>query len=232
MKDDTRTTLVLVPTAFERDLLEREGPWFPPATVAALCGFGPVVAAARTTLLLARLRPARVLLVGIAGGFAAHPIPVGGACEFESVVLEGVGVGQGAAHVPSSRLAFSSGRSEASAGGLAERIGEHLSWSAASGPGRQLLTVCAASGSAGEAADRGSRFPSAAAEDMEGFAVALACALQGVALCIVRGVSNRVGERDRGAWRSEDALAAARALARAKLASGEAWRVPRAETIT
>jgi nucleoside phosphorylase len=48
---------------------------------------------------------------------------------------------------------------------------------------------------------------------MEGFAVALACALFRVPLGIVRGLSNVVGDRDPARWRIPAALAAARELA-------------------
>ena len=56
------------------------------------------------------------------------------------------------------------------------------------------------------------RFPGAAAEDMEGFGVALACALHGVPLSIVRGISNAAGQRAPAHWRISPALAAARTL--------------------
>jgi nucleoside phosphorylase len=47
---------------------------------------------------------------------------------------------------------------------------------------------------------------------MEGFGVALACALARTRLVVVRGFSNRVGERDSRSWRIPLALAAAREL--------------------
>jgi futalosine hydrolase len=76
-----------------------------------------------------------------------------------------------------------------------------------------VLTTCAASANPAEAAERRARFPDAAAEDMEAFAVAAACALAGVALRVVRGISNAVGERDPARWRIPSALEAARARA-------------------
>jgi futalosine hydrolase len=45
---------------------------------------------------------------------------------------------------------------------------------------------------------------------MEGFAVAAACALEGIPLRIVRGISNEVGDRRPEHWRIPAALAAAR----------------------
>ena len=46
---------------------------------------------------------------------------------------------------------------------------------------------------------------------MEGFGVAVSCALQKTPLTIVRGISNRVGE-NRNQWKVGDGLEAAREL--------------------
>jgi futalosine hydrolase len=73
-----------------------------------------------------------------------------------------------------------------------------------------LLSVANASGSPAEAAGRARRHHGALAEDMEGFAVALACRRLAVPLTILRGVSNAAGERDRARWDLSAALAAAR----------------------
>jgi futalosine hydrolase len=51
------------------------------------------------------------------------------------------------------------------------------------------------------------------AEDMEGFAVAMACRLRGVPLDIVRGISNTAGDRDASRWQVAAALEAAGRLA-------------------
>jgi nucleoside phosphorylase len=60
---------------------------------------------------------------------------------------------------------------------------------------------------------------------MEGFGVALACALERVPLAIVRGISNLVGDREPARWRIPAALAAARRLGLECLAD-EAWAAP------
>ena len=80
-----------------------------------------------------------------------------------------------------------------------------------------LLSACAASATAADAAVRREQFPAAVAEDMEGFAVALACRLAGVSCQIIRGISNRVGDRDKANWQVEPALRAAADLARDQL---------------
>jgi futalosine hydrolase len=85
-----------------------------------------------------------------------------------------------------------------------------------------LLTVCAASGSRAEASARCERHPFARAEDMEGFGVALACAIARIPLSIVRGISNVAGERDVSRWQIGAALGAARQLALDHLGAREA----------
>jgi nucleoside phosphorylase len=63
-----------------------------------------------------------------------------------------------------------------------------------------LVSVLAASATPAEAAWRHSRFPLGKAEDMEGFGVAVSCRLANVPLMIVRGISNRAGDRDHAKW--------------------------------
>jgi futalosine hydrolase len=113
-------------------------------------------------------------------------------------------VGAGASFLPPSRLGFPLLDG-------AQPIDETLPL-ARSGQG-ELLTVCGASAAPDEARARRARYPEAAAEDMEGFGVALACRLFDVPLTVVRGISNVAGERERGNWRVGAALAAARELA-------------------
>ena len=178
-------TLLLVPTELELAALGDFD-----ARV-ELCGFGPVAAAARTAELIARHDHAQVLLVGIAGSYDPARLPLGRAASFREVAIEGIGAGFPQWPGIEDRLALAPA-------GAAETL---------------LLTVWAACDSPAEAERRLRRFPGAAAEDMEGFAVAFACALAHVPCTIVRGISNAVGERDKRRWRIPAALAAARTLA-------------------
>ena len=75
-----------------------------------------------------------------------------------------------------------------------------------------MLTVAAASGTIAQAQLRRTQ-AHAHLEDMEGFGVALACHAAQVPCSILRGVSNRAGERDPTMWRTQAALEAARAVA-------------------
>jgi futalosine hydrolase len=74
---------------------------------------------------------------------------------------------------------------------------------------RLLLTVTAAAAGPDDVHLRKAIFPEASAEEMEGFAVALACRLAGVPCTIIRGISNTAGDRDKAHWQIEAPLAAA-----------------------
>jgi futalosine hydrolase len=200
--DIAPTTLVLVPTQREHARLVELGGFAAPGTRVERCGFGPVAAAARTAELLARLRPRRALLVGIGGSFEPAELPVGSARTLAAVRLEGVGVGRDGRPLAPSEL------------GLPQWCGPpgevHEELELAGAGSGLLLTVCAASADVGEADRRRADHPAARVEDMEGFGVALACHLAGVRLTVVRGISNRAGERDPRRWDIAGALAAAR----------------------
>ena len=225
-------TLILVPTELELRRLNDAGGFPTDSARVELVGFGPIAAAARTMQLVGQLRPERCLLVGIAGAFATECTPVGTALTFRRVASAGVGVGSGAKFQGPSRLGFpqwsgsgGSGRASASGGpGLeaADAIVEELSLAAVgASPAELLLTTCAASDGPELANQRRRDFPQAVAEDMEGFGVALACALERIPLAIVRGISNAVGDRDTSGWRIADALEAARGLALEALARSD-----------
>lgn len=217
--------LVLVPTALELARLEDLGGFGSQALV-ALCGFGPVASAARTAELVARLSPSRIVLVGIAGAYDASLDPIGSALEFGAVAIHGIGVGEGAQHLPPPALGFP--QWPAGEHPLRPAVFDRLEL--APGGGALLLTTCAASASAEEAGERKRRFPEARAEDMEGFAVAFAARLGGVPTTIVRGISNQVGDRARERWSIPRALASARELALCVLAreAGSSTRGARA----
>ncbi|MEM7516156.1 MAG: futalosine hydrolase [Planctomycetota bacterium] len=222
-------TLLLVPTELESQRLDDAGGFEPGSALQALCGFGPVAAAARTSELLSRLRPARALLVGICGSYDDERAPVGSALEFGRVHLDGVGVGEGSRFVGPPALGFPQWPGSVDAGNEGQgdspaRLSPiYDEIQLASDSEALLLTTCAASDSPEHAAERLERHP-ALGEDMEGFAVALSCALAGVPLRIVRGVSNIVGDRDPAHWRIPSALQAARRLALDVLHDSEGWK--------
>ena len=211
--------LILIPTEMERLGLE---PMQAAATARGcrveLCGFGPVAAAARAAQLIAEHKPERVLLVGIAGRLDDR-LAIGNAYRFDRVACYGIGAGSGSDFVPAATLGWQQwpGDADATSGQTGNQIGDVISCAAASGAGGGqadlLLTVCAASTNAEDVRLRRQVFPAAVAEDMEGFAVALACRLRGVPFDIVRGISNAAGDRDKSHWHMTAALEAAGRLA-------------------
>jgi len=210
-----RPTLVIFPTPMERERFAALGSLDGGEIEPQVVGFGPVASAARTGQLLAGLRPARVLLIGIAGSFASERLAVGSAHFFGSVALDGVGVGCGSRLKLPSELGFPQWHGTEESSAVEERLPLALPGFASG----ELLTVCAASLDAGEREARLARFPNAQAEDMEGFAVAMACHLAAVPLAILRGISNTVGLRGAANWDIDAALAACRPLAQQALLS-------------
>lgn len=196
-------TLLLVPTALELERLRALSPECVDGLAWAsveLAGFGPVAAAARSAALIAQHRPSRLLLVGIAGGYAG--LDLGTALSFGSVALDGVGAGEG----HSLRLPSAMGFPQVDAATPGGPVHETTTLA---GDGPELLTVCAASEGGAMLAARTARFPNAVAEDMEAFGVALSARAAGVRLHVIRGISNAAGDRDVKGWKIDEALATA-----------------------
>jgi futalosine hydrolase len=215
-------TLILVPTEPERRVVRDHLPALPPTARMELCGFGIVAAAARTAGLVATLAPERVILVGIAGALDGS-IAVGRAALFGSVACHGIGAGSGHDFVPAARLGWPQWPGDPA--DPREAIGDLLHCTLPDGPRDEraplLLTVASTSAREGDVALRRALHPDAAAEEMEGFAVAVACRLAGVPLTIVRGISNEAGDRDTSRWRVDEALGAAARLLRTIVGEGE-----------
>jgi futalosine hydrolase len=215
-------TLLLVPTQLELARLRDLGGFGTGTCILAQCGFGPVAAAARTAQLIGQLSPKRVLLVGIAGAYDTDRHEIGSAMEFGEVALHGVGAGEGADFEGPPSLGFP--QWPGSPGTCKHPVVDSLPLSAPNSPELgHLLSTCAASKNNEESARRIGLFPNSIAEDMEGFAVALACALSETPVRIVRGISNQVGNREPGTWRIPAALAAARVMAMEVLEDDSSW---------
>ena len=198
--------LLLIPTEFERKFIaptiEKFQAQSDPELVIELCGFGPVVAAARTAALLSQYQPDQVVLIGIAGGYGdAEPEKAYG---FSSVGCYGIGVGTGASFQTAEKIGWSHWAGDQQT----DQIGDVISLGDQQ-PTNQLLTVCAASENQSDVSQRRASFPDAIAEDMEGFAVAAACRLAKTPLTIIRGVSNVAGDRDKSNWKIKEAMIAA-----------------------
>lgn len=180
-------------------------------------GVGPAAAAAATaTVLTATARsgsdaagsalPAMqadppydlVLSAGIAGGFAGRA-DVGDLVLASELVAADLGADSDDGFLSLDRLGF--GTTRLAAAPLALTVdGLRL------GP---VLTVSTATGTARRADELAARFD-ATAEAMEGFGVAEAARRYGVPVGELRGISNRVGRRDRDTWDVPAAFAALR----------------------
>ena len=175
----------------------------------AVSGVGPAAAAAETALALAAAAQSGApyglaVSAGIGGGFAGKA-DVGDLVVATAMIAADLGaetpegfqgmdkLGLGPVRIPADKR-WSDRLTEALRGaGLSVRRGG-------------VLTVSTATGTAETAGRLAARHPDAAAEGMEGFGVAAAARRLGTPAIEIRAVSNRVGPRDRSAWRIEEAL--------------------------
>jgi futalosine hydrolase len=167
-------------------------------------GVGPALAAAATAKALAERPYDAVICAGIAGGFAEH-VEVGGLVVATESIAADLGAEAPDGFIPLDDLGFGTARRPADQA-LLERLGQALP-EAVAGP---VLTVSTVTGTAAGTAALRARHPDAVAEGMEGFGVASAAAVFGVAYAEVRAISNAIGPRNRDAWRIPQALAALR----------------------
>jgi futalosine hydrolase len=204
--------LILVPTEYELEQLE---PRLAQSAanaggILAVCGFGPILAGILATRLITEHMPESVILVGIAGALKPK-IRIGEAMIFYRIGCFGIGAGSGSEF----RTATELGWNQWTAMDSAEPTGEITqidSITAGISEEPILLTVCSASANQSDVDDRLRRFPHASAEDMEGYSVAMACQLANIPFTIIRGISNRAGDRDKANWNVAAALDAAAEL--------------------
>jgi len=201
--------LLLIPTDFELDWIPTslKDEWLQRGHRIDICGFGICLSGIRTMQILASLDVERVILLGIAG-FFVDASSLGKAIRFARVAVHGIGVGEGCDHRSASELGWFQWPRE-------PRIGDSLDldYSDTSQDGPLLLSVASASKDTDEASVRHSKFRDAVAEDMEGFAVAAACRLRGIPCEIIRGISNRAGDREHRNWQVREALSSAMTMA-------------------
>jgi futalosine hydrolase len=215
-----------VPTQLELAHLRELGGFDEGSCITRIAGFGPVAAAASATEAVCALRPARVILLGIAGTYDPERFSVASALEFEAVAIDGIGAADPPRTAGPRELSFPQWPGSAGTAPIFDRV-ELASRRAGGESQRLLLSVGSCSDSRAAVVARRERFPDAVAEDMEGFGVALACALRGVPLRVVRGISNVAGDRDRTRWPIRAALSAARELVLEILRDGARGDEPR-----
>lgn len=195
--------LILIPTDGERASIETALQYDERQWSIHTVGFGVIAAGIESYRAVLTQRPTKVILAGIAGLFASsskQALQMGDAIWFDSIAIDGIGVGQADAFIDAIELGWNWNHDAASDARLQCQTPEH------SDPA-MLLTVCSGSANEADALRRSQRFPDAIGEDMEAYAVAHACRTAGVPLSIVRGFSNIVGQRDKSDWCVDQALA-------------------------
>ncbi len=163
-------------------------------------GVGPVVAAARAAVLLERLKPSAVVLVGTGGSYEGGPA-IGSAVAAQRVGLSWGVAAMGLGYVPRQPVTI-----EADPGLLARLPS----------PRHNVLTTGAITTDLALAR----RFADGwTVEHLEAYAVAHACKEAGIPFVAVLGISNRVGPDAHVEWLThrDEAQAAARAAITALL---------------
>lgn len=213
--------LVATAVAQEQEALQRgleryyqESDSFNPGIDIEVVGVGPAQAAACTAKILAenRMKCAEedrytfVISAGIAGGFAEH-IREGEVAIASEIVAVDLGVETADGFQFVNELGFGSARMATDqhiVATIAERLERHA-LSAIVGP---IGTVSTATGTQETADERRRRVPGVVAEAMEGYGVAVAAQSFNLPVLEIRSISNRVGPRDRSAWKMKEAFAA------------------------
>lgn len=171
----------------------------------AVCGVGPYQAAVETARLLARDSYRYVVNAGIAGGFEGRAA-IGAIVFGEHSIAPELG-----AETPDGQLlaldTLGFGGDTLLPGAFDPLVETWVSCvsEAIIAP---ILTVSTVTGSTSSTQRLAERFPLAAAEAMEGFAVATAAKAFEIPFIEVRAISNAIGPRDREGWRIPQALQA------------------------
>jgi futalosine hydrolase len=207
---------VLIVTAVEaekeavlRGLRQRDGGSAGGLIDVVAAGVGPAAAAAETALALAAAAQAGTpyglaVSAGIGGGFTGKA-DIGDLVVAAGMVAADLGAETPEGFLGVDELGFGTSKIPADER-WSERLAENLRAAGLTVRRGSVLTVSTATGTAETAARLAARFPDAAAEAMEGFGVAAAARRLGVPALEIRAISNRVGPRDRSAWRIGEAL--------------------------
>lgn len=201
-------TLILVPSPMEFTHL-KEVPQFKKAGIYhvisrtetwAICGIGPAAAAFSSGHLITRLMPERVILLGIAGAYRESGLKLGDVVQAHSETFADLGYQDARGFHTLDELnlpVLPLGEQTLGARYTLPLLDEDQ-------PSGNFLSVTTLTNDATRATLLARQF-SAVAENMEGAAVALACAVHDCPFYQVRAISNFVGPR--GSWLIKPALA-------------------------
>lgn len=166
-------------------------------------GVGAVTAAIRTAIALMQKPYGLVISAGIGGGFGDRA-EVGALAIADAVVAADLGAESPDGFLPLDQLGWGKTRYTVTmelVDTLATRCRAKLPVSIGS-----ILTLSTVTGTEETAQELLKRESNAVAEAMEGFGVAQAAMMQGVPMMEMRAISNRIGLRDRNAWKIHEAL--------------------------
>lgn len=196
--------LVLTSVAGEREAVLR-GLGNSPRFDVLAGGVGPAAAAASTAAALAKHNYDLVVVAGIGGGFAGRA-EIGSLVVASEIVAADLGAESPAGFLSLEELGLGASRIPVDAR-LSKRVMEALRSAGLPVCYGPVLTLSTVTGTQATAEKLAERVPGAAAEAMEGYGAAVAAQACGLPVLEVRAISNRVGPRDRSAWRITEALA-------------------------
>jgi futalosine hydrolase len=197
--------LVMTAVVMERDAVLR-GLQEAAGFNVAIAGVGAASAAAQTATLLAADNYDWVISAGIAGGFAGRA-EIGSIVIADASIAADLGAQTAEGFRSLDQLGFGSARVPVDIG-MANQLTDAGRAAGLKVQTGAVLTVSTVTGTAESAEELAARIPEAAAEAMEGYGVGVAALNGGVPFLEIRTISNRVGPRDRSAWRIEEALLA------------------------
>jgi len=177
-------------------------------------GVGPVNAAHTLTRFLVEQRAHAVVAVGIGGAYPGSGLEVGDVVCAECEIYGDLGAESSEGFLDMKQLGFPVIQAEPP---LFNRLPVDLFPANRRVP---FVTCSTCTGNESKAAALAKR-TGGAVESMEGAAVVHVARLMGVKVGEVRGISNLVGDRNRGRWRVRESAAAARAALVDWIESGE-----------
>lgn len=180
---------------------DAEAAGLPDSVTVLRTGVGPVNAAAALSRLLAREEVRAVVCCGVGGAYPGSGLEVGDVVCAETEYYADLGARTPEGFLDMEALGFPV------VGGHYNRLPLDLFPAPRRVP---FVTRSTCTGTVGEAREIAKR-TGGAVESMEGAAVVHVALMCAVPVGEVRGISNLVGDRARGAWRVKEAAAAARA---------------------